>query len=58
MKSNYFLGLFIALAFSCQNEIKVLTVEGVNDQVLSNANMYEGDWLTYGKIIQKIGSVV
>ena len=49
MKSKYFLGLFIALAFSCQNEIKVLTVEGVNDQVLSNANMYEGDWLTYGK---------
>ena len=49
MRSYYFLCLLVGLVFSCQNEIKVLTVEGVNDEVLSNANVYEGDWLTYGK---------
>ena len=31
------------------NNLLVLALKNINDEILENANAYQGDWLTYGK---------
>ena len=45
---NILFGLSLCLLVSCKQS-SGLSVENISDEILENANAYQGDWLTYGK---------